>query len=171
MRPNENLFHMWVLVSYGELYCLLSVERQQKWASHKCHASVIEKWKSVPTAHSWAHEVKLEAGSVAQVLRKWGADTPGGALYTLCALCKRSRCNICDERMCATGHRSIWPTNYSLTKTQQGLTPLRHHLAPLWNPPSPPCTISPPLFYWRLAPLDYIANMSQQQSITPVTYM
>ena len=89
--------------------------------------SVIEKWKSVPTAHSWAHEVKLEAGAVAQVLRKWGADTPGGAVYTLCALCKRSRCNICDERMCATGHRSIWPTNYSLTETQQGL-----------RPPSPP---------------------------------
>ena len=72
---------------------------------------------------------------VTQVLGKglWGADTPGGgALYTFdaTACCSKQVIQIIRPnqvifgRMCATGHRSIWPTNYSFTYTETQLTPL-----------------------------------------------
>ena len=102
-------------------------------------------------------------------------------VHILCNRLLQQTSNICDGRMCATGHQSIWPTNYSFTYTETQLytelytetqlTPLlasSHFGSLLFYCSTDGSTVL--LFYWRHAKLDYIANMSRPQPITPLTW-
>ena len=138
---------------------------------------------------------------VTQVLGKglWGADTPGGVLYTFDATACCSKQAIFVMGGCAQldtvpygrliiALLTLRPSftlsfTLSFTYTETQLTPLlaSSHFGSLLfycstvllfycSPVLLSSCSTVLLFYWRLAKLDYIANMSRPQPITPLTW-